>query len=316
MSRFSPSDAALEGFRLTREQPLAVLAWAAVRLIYGFVSLVLLLGISGPALRQLMAMESGATTPTPDQAVALTSQLAPAGFAILIITLVFYAVVYTAVLRAILRPADKGFAYLRLSIEELRQFGVALILFALGFVYAIVVEIVSIILIYGTQHLGQGALPVQILVILAVLAAFVYPAVRLSLAPAMTFAEGRMSLFRALPLSRGRFWAMFGAYVLALVLTLVVGLLAVVIFTFAVGAIGVAQGGVNALPALLGMMKTSDTTLTGVFSPLRLANLVFGALISTLAYLIMFAPAAAIFRDLTGRVGAPASAAKPGQPWG
>ena len=316
MSRFSPSDAALEGFRLTRERPLAVLVWAVARLVYGVASILLLVGISGPAMKQLMAMETSASPPTPDQVMPLTSQLAPAGVAILIISLLFYAVVYTAVLRAILRPADKAFAYLRLSIDELRQFALGLIIFALCFIYAIVVEIVSVVLVMAAQQLGPAALPVQILVIMAVVAAFVYPAVRLSVAPAMTFADGRISLLRALPISKGQFWPMFGAYVLALVLTLVVGLLAIVIFTFAVGAVGMAQGGVNALPALVGMMKSSDMSLSALFSPLRLANLVFGSLLATLAYLIMFAPAAAIFRDLTGRVGAPAHAPKPGLPWG
>ncbi len=316
MSRFSPSDAALEGFRLTRERPLAVLIWAGARLVYGVASLVLLMGISGPAVQQLMAMEAGPAAPTPDQVMPLTAALAPAGFAILILSLVFYAVVYTAVLRAILRPADKAFAYLRLSLEELRQFGLALIIFGLCFVYAIVVELLSILLIMGAERLGPGALPVQILVILGVVAAFIYPAVRFSMAPAMTFADGRISLLRALPVSKGQFWPMFGAYALAFVLTVVVGLLAMVIFTFAVGAVGMAQGGMNALPGLFGMMKSSDMSVAGLLSPLRLANLIFGSLLATLAYLIMFAPAAAIFRDLTGRIAPPPVAAKPGQPWG
>ena len=265
MSRFSPSDAALEGFRLTRERPLAVLIWAAVRLVYGIASLLLLVGISGPAVQQLAAMENSAAAPTPAEVMPLTAQLAPAGFAILILSLIFYSVVYTAVLRAILRPADQAFAYLRLSVEELRQFGLAAIIFALCFVYANLLGIASIVLIQAANGLGQGALPVQILIILAVVAAFVYPAVRFSVAPAMTFADGRISLFRALPLSRGRFWSMLGAYALALVLMLVVGLLAMVIFTFAVGAVGMAQGGANALPALFGMMKSSDMSMTALF---------------------------------------------------
>jgi hypothetical protein len=77
-----------------------------------------------------------------------------------------------------------------------------------------------------------------------------------------------------------------------------------------------AQGGVSALPMLMGAMQADDMTLKGFLAPLRLVNLVFSAFLGTLAYLIMFAPAAAIFRELTGRVGAPAHAPKPGQPWG
>jgi hypothetical protein len=140
--------------------------------------------------------------------------------------------------------------------------------------------------------------------------------VRLSLAPAMTFADARISLFRTLPVTRGQFWSIFGAYMLALVLTVVVCLLAAVVFMFVIGAIGIAQGGLSALPALMGAMQPDEMTLKGFLAPLRLANLAFSALLGTLAYLIMFAPAAAIFRELTGRVGAPESPAKPGQPWG
>ena len=153
-----PSDAALEGFRLTRERPIAVLIWAAVRLVYGIASLLLLVGISGPAVQQLAAMENSAAAPTPAEVMPLTAQLAPAGFAILILSLIFYSVVYTAVLRAILRPADQAFAYLRLSVEELRQFGLAAIIFALCFVYANLLGIASIVLIQAANGLGQGAL--------------------------------------------------------------------------------------------------------------------------------------------------------------
>jgi hypothetical protein len=316
MSQFSPSDAALEGFRLTRERPLFVLIWAIVRVVFSFASLGLLFSLGGSTFQQLVQLENGAAKTAPELALPLIQQLIPLGLLIVIVTLLFYAVIYTAVLRAILRPADKPFAYLRLSLDEARQFGLALIAFLLFFAYILASSIVSGLLIALSNGLGQAGAALQVLVVFGLIAAFIYPLVRLSLAPAMTFADGRMSLLRSLPVTKGHFWSMFGAYALAAVLAIVVTLLAAVIFMFIIGAVGIAQGGLSALPAMMGAMQPDDMTLKGFLAPLRIVNLVFNALLGTLAYLIMFAPAAAIFRELTGRVGASTAAVKPGQPWG
>jgi hypothetical protein len=316
MSRFSPSDAALEGFRLTRERPLSVLAWAALRFVYSAASLFVLFGIGGSSFHDLMALQADGKTPPPSAVLPLLGQLAPAVLGVLALGLVFHAVFYTAMLRAILRPGDRAFAAIRLSIDELRQFALAVVLVVLFVVYAFIAEVIAIVLIALAKGLGGAALPIDILIVLALIAAVVYPAIRLSVAPAMTFADGRISILRALPVTRGRFWPMFGTYVLAMVLTLVVVILLGVIFALAIGAVGLAQGGMTAATQMFGIMQASDMTLASVLSPLRLVSLGFNAVLSTLGYLILLAPAAAIFRELTGRVGAPATAPKPGQPWG
>jgi len=316
MSRFSPSDAALEGFRLTRERPLSVLAWAVLRFVYSLASVLVLFGVGGSSLHDLMALQADGKTPPPTAVLSLLGQLAPAALGVLALALVFHAVFYTAMLRAILRPGDRAFASIRLSIDELRQFALAVVLFVMFMVYGFIAEVIAIVLITLTKGLDGSALPVDILIVLAVVAALAYPAVRLSVAPAMTFADGRISIFRTLPVTRGRFWPMLGAYVLAIVLALVVVILLGVIFALAIGAVGLAQGGVAAATQMFGMMQASDMTLASVLSPIRLVNLGFNAVLSTLGYLILLAPAAAIFRELTGRVGAPATTPKPGQPWG
>jgi hypothetical protein len=94
-------------------------------------------------------------------------------------------------------------------------------------------------------------------------------------------------------------------------------LLAAVVFTFVSGAIVMAQHGVSALPDALQAMQPADFTLQGFLAPARIPNLIFGALLGTLAYLIMAGPAPVILRDLTGRIGTPtAPSAEPGKPWG
>ena len=320
MSRFSPSDVALEGFRLTRERPLPVLIWAVLRLVYGVGTLFLLFGgAAGAAFTQMLVLSKAQPQPDPAVMLPLMSKISPMLAVMVIISLLFYAVIYTAVLRAILRPADRSFFYLRLSIDEARQFGLAVIIFVLFLFYVSVLEMVSSVLVTAAKGLGQVGLLAQILVILALIVALVYPAVRLSLAPAMTFAEGRITLFRSLPVTKQQFWPMMGSYVLALVLTLVVSLLAAVVFVFVVGAIGAAQGGLSNVPALFGVMQPDEMKLKAFFTPIGIAKLVFDALLSTLVYVILFAPGAAIFRELSGRVDAQISApaaTKPGQPWG
>jgi len=317
MSRFSPADVALEGFRITRERPLAVLAWIGLRLIYGCGVLLLIYGGDrGAAFTKMMALSQG--QPDPAALMPLMAKLAPLFTLVLALTLVFYAVVYTAVLRSVLRPADRAYAYLRLSMDEVRQFALAVIIFVAISIYAFVLSLVSQLLIMAAGALGPAAVLVQMLVILALVGGFLYPAVRLSLAPAMTFVEGRIVLFRSLPVTDKQFTPMLGAYVLAGLLTLVVGLLAAVVFVFVVGAIGAAQGGLSNLPALFGVTQPDAMTVASFLTPIGVAKLAFNALLSTLVYIILFAPAAAIFRDLTGRAGAPAAAAvgKPSQPWG
>jgi len=322
MSRFSPSDTALEGFRLTREKPLAVLVWAGLRLLYLAVHIALFtMTRSGAVLAQLSTQP---VNQTPDQAVkslGLIGQAAPTLVAMIVLGLAFYAITSTAVLRAVLRPLDRAWFYLRISIEEARQLGLGVLIFGTFFLYAAVIEIVSYLLVGVAKGLGSAGLPLEILVIVGVVAAFIYPAVRLSIAPAMTFSDGKITLFRAAPVTKGQFWQILGTFILALALAVVIGLLATVIFVLAAMALGAASGGVTNLPAALGaIMQPQGMSFSVIATPLGAAKVIFGALLDTLLYTIMFAPGAAIFRELTGRVGAPTTAAaaavKPGQPWG
>jgi hypothetical protein len=321
MSRFSPSDAALEGFRLTREKPLAVLVWAVVRLLYLAAHIALFTSTQSGAL--LAQISTQPVDQTPEQAMkmlGLMGQAAPALIAILALALAFYAITSTAVLRAVLTPLDRAYFYLRISTQEVRQLGLAVLIFGAFFLYAAAIEIVSYLLIGAAKGLGSVGLPLEILVIIGVAAAFLYPAIRLSIAPAMTFADRKVTLFRAAFVTKGQFWQMLGTYVLALLLAFVIALLATVIFVFAAMALGAAAGGVTSLPSALGaIMQPQGMSFSAIATPLGVAKVIFGALLDTLLYTIMFAPAAAIFRELTGRVGAPAATAaapKPGQPWG
>jgi len=316
MSRFSPSDVALEGFRLTRERPLAVLAWALVRIAFAVVTVLAVASVGGDALSKLAALQQGAVKISDAEATRLLSRSLPALGLTLLLNFAVYALVYTAAMRAIFRPADKAFAYLRLSADEVRQFILALLTTVVFFALAFLLVVVTVVIWSLADALGPIGVTLRIVAVMFAIGICFYTAVRLSLAPAMTFMEGRISLFRSAALTRAQFWPMFGAYVLAFALTFIVAILAAIIFMFGVGAIGLAEGGVAGLTSMLGVMQSQDLSLNALFTPIRVANLVFSAVISTLAYLIMFSPTAAIFRDLAGATRVVGSIVEtPGTPW-
>ena len=122
MSRFSASEAALEGFRITRENPRAFAAWAAVSFavsILGAVVTVLL-----PAeVRHGLATLSADETPDARQLLDALIAVAP----ILALGLAIQCIMAAGVYRLIFRHDDVRFRYLRLGADEARLMGLTLI---------------------------------------------------------------------------------------------------------------------------------------------------------------------------------------------
>lgn len=305
MSRFSVTEAALEGFRITRERPAAVLWWwgaALVALLLQYVlgQLPLFHGMDAE-LTALQNQSLGAAA-APDAAAAKAqftgvARLAPRLLAFSAVILVIQIIRTTAVLRAVLRPADQAFGYLRLSMDEVRQLGLTLLIFVCVLAYAFLVSLVASLVLSIVIRLagggGGGGAVGGALAFLIVALAFVYPTVRLSLAPPMTFADARLSVRRAWALSAGLFWPMLGAYAIATLLALAVAVLGATI------------------------SMVASTLTSGQAGTTFLVVVVLNSLISALFGVIVTAPAASIFRQLTGRVGAPIEAApEPGSPWG
>lgn len=317
MSDFSSTEAALEGLRLTRERPVALLWWWAAYVV----AVLIQFGLGAlPGFRSLadqlqaLQLQSKLLQQNPDNAATASSFAASLGH-VLPLVLVFAACVLllqmilsTAILRAVLRPAESAFGYLRLSIDELRQFGLALIVLAAFLAYTFAVLIVSAFvlsilgsLIGGAQSPAVlGALSFVILVV-----AYLYPAVRLSLAPAMTLADGRISFLRAWRLTEGRFWPLLGAYLIAFLLSI-----ALWVAANAVGFI---------VTMLLGRgQPIMSQTFADLARPAPIAILLLNSLFSALMGATVTAPLASAFRQITGRVGAPpvAKTSTSGSPWG
>ncbi|WP_309645051.1 hypothetical protein [Phenylobacterium sp.] len=291
MTAFSATDAAFEGFRITREKPKVLLIWAGFYLIISLLMPVLLVTMGG---QNLMALEAQANSPNADPSAALANltALGPL-YAILIpVGLAVQAVLAAAVYRAILRPQDPSFGYLRLGQDELRLIVLTLIYFLLSLVAVTVVVLMGGIgagVAYGL--LGSPIFGVGLGLFL--LGLLLYVAIRLSLAPVITFAEERISVFESWALTKGQFWKLLGSYILAIASVVVVLLLAMVIF---MAAAAILAGGDI---ASVGKIFTPDlSSVAAYYTPPMVAYTIFGGFLNALYFAVLVSPAAVAYRAL------------------
>jgi hypothetical protein len=301
MIRFNAVDAATEGFRVTREHPLTLLAWGLVMLVVnvGLQAWLLASGF-GPD-----AMTAPAANLSPEEAIQRVRTLIPFVGVALLVGVPMNVLLVTAVIRAVLEPAQSRLAYLRVGADELRQLGLLLLILLVSFVYIVALEIGTILALAALSAVAGGVAGglLKAAVVVAAVIALLYPAVRLSLAPAMTFADRRISLFRSWAMTRGQFWGLFGAYVLAAILALLVSLLALLI----VGAVAAAAGLLShgAIDLVSVATRRAPMTLEGLFAPSMLLFAVLNAGLTALFFTIVATPAPAAFRMLSGRAGEP-----------
>lgn len=224
MNRFSASDAALEGFRLTRERPGTILAWGVIYAIGIFLIGRLMLLLLDPQLIGLVSKRDLSA----DDMEAISGLLAhswPAFLLVLAAVLVFTAVFQAGIYRLVLRPGEKGFLHLRFGMDELRLALVNLLMVVVG-VACLFVEFVSL----GLAEQGGGFAAIAAAVVVALVT--IWLGVRLSLATPATFAAHKVDIAGAWRLTHKPFWPLFGMIVLAIIFYIMV--------FFLIGIIGAA----------------------------------------------------------------------------
>jgi hypothetical protein len=301
---FSAADAAFTGFRVVWERPWAVAIWAAVQLVVSLALNLFVAVSAGPAAAQLTQVNFDSQADL-QKAMDLFRQTAPTYLVMLFVALVLLAVFAAAMNRAVLRPSESRFGYMRLASDELRQLGLFIVLLLLlcGFYFAVLIVasvIVGVLIALAGNAAGVAATAA---LIPAVVCALIFFGVRLSLASPLTFASGRVNVFGSWAMTRGRFWQLFGAYLIAFALGVVVRVLTLVIALLAVAILG---GGLDALKPV---MQSDFTTVAANLAPLALVYLAISSIGGALTAPITMCPPPAIYQSMTG--GAPANASRP-----
>ena len=301
---FSPTEAAFEGFRLTREKPLIVVWWTVVYLAVNVVVMALATAMLGSSMTDVLTMSADPMNVDAGALETLGPKLLLFEAAALPLLLLMSAVLAAAAYRAVLHPGETSrFGYLKLGSDELR---LALLYLVLTFILIGAMMLISIVVGVFLGLIGavvgggaNGAVAgglAMAAALTAMLGALAYFGVRLSLAGPATFVEKKLTLRPAWAMTRGHFWPLLGAYFLSWVLAIVVTLLGKAVFT-GVGA--VLGGGMGAYTAA-GMPDFSS--MVSVFGPAHLLFLASTALLGALQAAITLAPAAVAFRAFGGKV--------------
>ena len=291
MAEFSIQEASVTGFRVVREHPRALGAWAVYSVVLSLVSSLILVGLGGADAGRLLAFGAQAGR-DPAVMIATFERLIPAYGVLLAVSLVSNAVMGAAMNRAVLRPGDDRFGFLRLGVDELRQLGLgclALALFAAAYV-ALAFAVGLVAGLVGAVAKG-GAVIVIALGVAATAAALAYLWVRLSLASPLTFDTGRIDLLGSWALTRGRAWRILGTYAVSLLLMALVYLLSALV--------------IAALAALLNGGRPTDAlapsdlrSLGAYFTPFRIAGLVLSGFVTALVLPVWLTPPATVYRSL------------------
>jgi hypothetical protein len=274
-----------------------VAVWAVLQLVSTLAFNLFMAFSAGPALTKLA--ELGLPQPGQDLTAELDlfRQAAPTYLAVLVGGLVLNAVLYAAMNRAVLKPDESRFGYLRLAADELRQLGLFAVFFGLGIIAYALIIIVSAVLIViiglATGDAGAGAMGLGLAILLpAVICVFIFVAVRLSLASPLTFDTRRIDPMSAWRMTRGRFWPLLGAYLIAFLLSALVVLLTSAIASAAIAVVG---GGIGAVAVGL---KPDLSSVAAVVAPPRLAYLAVNAIGQALIWPVTMTPPATIYRAL------------------
>jgi hypothetical protein len=292
MSKFSASDAAFSGFRLVRENLRSVSVWMLIMTVTSIISSIVMIHFFGKEMNAFSAaIPAPGAEPDLEKMQQALEGMMPALLFSLPYTTLIYGVLYAGVNRLVQRPHDKGFAHLRLGMDEVRQAAVwalySLVLFTI-FVFGNTLSRVLLTIA------GPGGALLALLVLIASISCAIYLAVRLSVAMAATFAEGRIVFLKSMPLTKGHFWPMLGAYFLAVVMCVIVFLLLMAVVS---GVAAIISGSLETSAKLI---QADTTSLKVLLSPMGMAQSLLSGVWSVLTNLILFTPIPTIYMALKG----------------
>ncbi len=293
---FSASEAAFEGFRIIRREPKAAVVWGVFLLVVSVASALLLLPFTRAATAGF-GVTPGAR-PSPAVAAAIVGQVGRLYLVLIPVWLIVSSVFSAAIYRAVLRPRETGFGRLRLGGDELRLVGLYLLMgvffMALGIVVTLVGTMIGIGVSMALKSSAGGVGIVVGMVYLLMLIIFLWVGVRLSFAAPMTFAESRIRLFPSWRATKGRFWPLFGCYLLAWIFAALVLLVDLAVS----GALAFGMNGGSMTRAVTQLMRPDYSSVGAMFTPLYILRLLVGAAFGVVMWTVMAAAPAAAYRAI------------------
>ncbi len=302
--RLSTLEIARSGFRLALERPQLVARWAVMSFAYNVLGSVFAAAIAGPAIGRILDMV-GRSNPDPNAAEPLLAQVAPAYVVLLTCGLALNAVYITGAYRAVRPIGDGGTRLLGFARAALVQFGLLVLLTAIGMGVVLALLLVSTAL----SALLAPAL-VQFLGTAVALVGLAYVWLRFSLASPSAYVTGRIDLAQAWRLTRGQLLALARIYLSVLLLAGVV---------YLVGAVAIEKGLSAAFggEARFGELTQLDfSSPAALLTPARLALAALQACLSALILPVLLCPPIEIYGVLAPTIIATTSPADGRSPWG
>jgi hypothetical protein len=284
LAEFSIVSAALTGFRVMRDKPRAVMVWAMVRLLLTLLIVAAAVTLFGDPITW-MAVVALSHSGDFSELGPLLWKVLPFYGVLVIGGLIYGGVIAAAMNRAVLRPDEDEFGYLRLGGDEFRQAGLILLFGVVCVGFACAFALAATILAILTQETHVPRTLAKWIVELPLLAGVAYICLRFSLASAHTFATGKITLFRAWPLTRGRFWRLAGVMALSLIIVGLVTVLASLAIVPLVGPFRATAG-------------VAHDPLAAVLSLATALQLVLDAVVGAVTMPLILTPMTAVYAAL------------------
>ena len=201
------------GLGLIRAQPAAIAVWTVLYLAVGLIGLALVF----PAMTAMAA-----ATQRPDLAGMQSAMAWMWLFDLLLFVVI--TVIFAAIFRAVFWPEQRRFAYLRLGMDEFLLIVLMILFFVVAFVATLAAVLLGALvvgLIAATVGYGAATL-LGVVLAVALGCVALWLEVRLSLAFPLTVLRKRLAIGEAWRLTQGRFWTLFGAYLVSAVLVIIV----------------------------------------------------------------------------------------------
>jgi len=285
------------GFGLIRRRPVTVIIWGGVRTALSVATLALMLPFYGA----IFARFAHAGPPAPFDASQMSTIMGLQSLNLLVnlFSAAVGVVLFCATCRAVLRPDDSAFAYLRLGAAEIFVFLFAMVAYILWLIalFIVAIPLVIIIAVLGASHAAPAAAIVGVVGFFAAFSATVYIFTRFCMGGPLILDQGKLLLFDSWALTRGHAGSLFGLS-LSLGVILVALELLIGAVMFAIGAIIV-----SAMPGgwqgLLAAMRQSPMTVFASFAPWLVVLGVVSIPVTGAFQAITAAPWASAYRDLT-----------------